>query len=687
MKCFHSACAGLLALLGALLLAAAMPAIATAQPAPSPNYDTNYRLIFPKTATAPTIDGTVLNEAAWNASFNIALEDGGETATANLRGMYDNNFVYLYAETETSSPGFKSTDVLVIGINGDNGANYHLIQIFPCALVCSATGTGQTPQLIFNTATFNGTTYSWGADSSNAPSGFDAKVGTATAGTTSKWSVEVKIPRAAYNIVDTNFFGLLIDVMATDPAAGPIGTSEQFAWPPYVDIGGTNENQIPDIENGMVPPKQWANATLSTAFGNGVSLQWSDITTNQPNPRQISLNLPNIFTAVATNTSSSGGTPVTARQVKAAFTIANFGLANAWAPIPDIVSNQTSDIQSQTSFPYQVGPWTLTAAEKAAYNTPTTLHQCLRVDLTSTDPGTMILTPSVQVNMDFVDTHSPFSGTASITLKRFPKPEGKETNTCYLRESTINVDPRLEWTSKLSGLERGRNGRYRIEVVPDKPSVLNIEVQPPPSIKLPKARVRLPAGTGGRKYPPVQIKVEPNDLITFVADGTLLIGKTQVTAGGASPAMLKALKAPVSAGRGKFLDPNSNLRGAVVGSFDGFKKTAFVIGASATIKVPEKVRALWLAINDTADGYAGERGEGFNVQIVKMPLDRYMLAANPDLARPVSASNPKVALGANLPTWQMRGGCETTRFVRIGRESFRSVKSIGSFGYMVKSTN
>ena len=86
-----------------------------------------------------------------------------------------------------------------------------------------------------------------------------------------------------------------------------------------------------------------------------------------------------------------------------------------------------------------------------------------------------------------------------------------------------------------------------------------------------------------------------------------------------------------------------------------------------------------LKTHDTQAGYEKQRGEGFQLQVVRTPIDKWMLQANPDLGRKVSGDDVFVAVGSNLPTWLLRGERDTGRFVTINRKAYRVYEPVGSF--------
>jgi hypothetical protein len=652
-----------------LLVTAGLLSGCVTVPAPSPVFNTGYRLVVPPTAAAVTVNG-LAGEAAWNDGFRFNMEDGGPFPAATLRGVADAANLYLFVEVEDSN--FGDSDVLVIGLNPDgNAANYRRIHVYPCKPtgVCPANGSNIAPTVEYWTGNRVGSVYNWTSVPA-ATAGLEAKSATAT-GATKKWSVELRIPRGApFNFVDTNFFGLFVDVARTDPTAGLFGEATQYTWPPNEFIGSANENDIlAELEGGTPGPLKWGNATLSKSFGKGVSVSSNELRTNQSDPGKISLNAGNIFYATAANYSATAGTLVAAQDVKATFKIANNGLPalGSWANIP-VAGNPTADVDiaPTAAHTFQTGVWTLSMAERTAYQNH--VNQCVRVELTSTNPNTVFINPTAMRNMQFVVTSSPFRERAAISARGVEVPGRRVDFT--LRENFINFDPQLRWTTEIGNATRLSDKLYRAQLGTGADGVLDISVLPP-DIRIPSVAVNVPAGTGGPR-PNVKLAVAAGELVTVIASGSTLIDGTPVTgAGGGLP-------------RGD--DKSGIAPGTLLGSFDGFR-TQFVIGTSATLKVPDGSGELQMKLYDTPAGYEKQRGEGLQLQVVRSRIEKWMLEANPDLARPVRGSDVYVAVGSNLPTWMLRGERDTGRLVKINGTSFRVFEPMGSFGYIVKRIN
>jgi hypothetical protein len=662
-------------------------------PSPSPLYMTGYRIVFPTVAAGPTtIDGQA-NEPAWASGFYFIMEDGGSFPAASLRGVADAEAIYLHARVDDAN--FNAEDVVVIGLNPDNTAGgYHRIHVFPCKPTgsCLESAAGQNATVEYWTGSFAGTSFTW-TSVPVATSGIQAATRTFTDPSNASikwWEVEVKVPRGPpFDFIDTNFFGFFVDVIRTDPDAGLAGEAVQYTWPPDQFIGSTNEDDVlSELDTGTLPPSAWGNATLSEAFGNGVAIRGNEIRTNhESDPSKIRLDGPNIFFATAANYTTAGGTLVTANEVTATFKIANHGLPSlgTYAPIP-VSGNPTAavNIPPTVAHEYETGAWNLTPAQRADYEANPS--QCIRVELSSTNPSTIFVNTSAMRNMVFVEATSPFRELAMLSTQGARPRPGENHVAFTLRETFVNFNPRLPWATQLQNARRddARRHVFHVEARPGPDHMLGVEVDPP-RIQLPRQRVQIAPGTGGRGRPPVRLAVRPNEVLTFITSGSIDIDGEFVTAAGTPqpdkpPQVRSRRPAPVGG-----VDAVGSRRiGALVGSFDEFAETSFMISNAATIKVPEGVTALHLRIDDDAERYERHRGNGFAVQVVRTELEPWMLTLNPELGRTVRGDDVFVTLGSNLPTWIMRGERDTGQFIRIGDASFRVFESLGSFGYIVQ---
>jgi hypothetical protein len=612
----------------------------------------------------------------------------------------------FYFEVEDMS--FNSEDVIVIGIHSGAGTNdYQRLHIYPFTTGSApANGSDLSPSSIeyYDQGTYSSST-GWSFHSAAVPAGVRARVATAT-GAYLKWSVEVKIPVGApFNIPASDYFGMYVDVARTDDIDHPTGPADaivaiQWTWPPERIIGSADEDIYGYVESGTPAPTLWGNASRATTIGNGVFIMSSDISTNQDDPSKISLNQDNIFTATPHNNSANAsGTLTTATDVKATFKIANFGLPSpsAWALIPtggpgvDLATvdpNPTAgaDIPPTGTVSLSAGPWHLSVAEAATY--AANLHQCVKVELSYTDASTVFFNSYAYRNMDFVTTSSPFERTAQVGTRGYKLAPKKDQHEFILMETAYNTPPGLAWKSKLTGFTTQGKGSYLLRVPHEQDSRLSTTITPP-AVKIRSTFVSVPPGTGGGRKAFIRIPVESDQVVTLIAEGSMQLRKSEKGPLISGPNGRDLTANDKERGTKGYLIPDQSVPqrmvGALVGTWDGFKESFFVVGQARSLKVPKGASALSLAINDHTAGYEQHGGKGFRVQVVATPLEKYFVSASSILSRDPRAEYLPIPVGANLPTWIMRGYRSTGKTIIINKTKFNALEYVGSFGYIVKS--
>ena len=667
-------------------------------------FDANYRLVFPQTATAPVIDGLIqvsgTPDPGWNNGFRYEFGiGGGSVPEAVMHGVADENNFYIYVEIEDNT--FDLWDVLVLGINPTStNTGYRRIHIFPCptgASGCPANGSGLSPTVQYWTGTpdsgqclggsLNQPTFNW---TSASASSIDAKAATAFG----KWSVEVKIPRAApFNLPSANYFGFYVNV-AKVYTVGSSQSAAQFTWPPGSNriIGCVADDIVSEIESGTPRPEQWGNATLSTAIGNGVHI--SGVKTNH-GPSTISWNQSNTFYARANNNTLVSGTLQAANDIRATFTWANFGLP-AYSDFTNVPApgNPTAaaNVPATGSLEYSTGQWTVPSGQQQFYqNNP---HWCVKAKLSSNNANTVFFHEEKMVNMQFTQTSSPFQRSAVIGTEGYELIKDQRVHEFQITEHFYNVDPKLKWQSTVKGpasLKKDEKTRtYTLSIAPKKKATLNLEVSVPLE-RIPSEKVAIRPGTGGKDLPLMTLPVKRGQLITLIAKGQIQFrreggAKALVGPGGRDIRYLKDVLTGLNESSDKqyLLKPVSSPQtaiGALIGSWDKFDKTSFYIGPSGTIKVPEKADTLYLAINDVVKGYEHHSGEGFVVNVIASDIKDYHILANTVVAKIQGVLD--MPLGANLPTVVYRGKIKTAKVIKIKGQQFHIYEDIGAFGYMV----
>lgn len=650
-------------------------------PAPGNAFDLNSRLIFPHTGQQVTVDGQA-TEAAWGDGFDYELEQGSSKPDGTLRGVATDTDFFLSAKFD-GDPSYDGFDSLVFLINPSGAdSNYHRIIVQPCgtsgAGCPGAGGNNLTPAIQYQTGTKSGGTVNWTGPVQNAaPDGIAIKAANVPGGSNNSWSVEMKIPKAALGGFTDNWMGLLVNGVVADMNAE---TAVVYSWPEQAYI--TGEIDAPG-GTGYPDVAKWGEATLSKGFGNGVSVAYYEFGSNQANPSQIALDKPNSFHAWAINNTSSGGVLVPAADVKATFTIANFGLSNAWANVPGSGNPSGAvTIPAAGAHQFETGLWSLSAAEVAAYSAHT--HQCIKVTLSSTNAGTVITQPSVQKNMDFVSINSPFESKAVLNARSFGQWMTTDKPYFRLREEFLNLDEGLDWQTRLSGATQRSKDTWLMPVGDNPEGGLGVWVNPSNKLQLPSTRVPLKPGTGGPGTRPMVAKVEGGSLVTVMVDGEVKLGPIAVNGGGIS--LSQARGAKIDLGRGEQFPPGMSDRiGAVLGSFDNFA-TSFVVGNGVTLRVPAGAAALSLKINDTEKGYGMQGGDGFSVQVIPGKKFPWMTYAFPQLAAvDRKGTMPSMLpLGASLPSWVVHGYYPTNNYIVINKKRLKIERPAGSFGYSIR---
>jgi len=666
----------------ALLLAAPLPlafmlsACPPTQPQGPVKFDKTARLVFPRTTQTITVDGQT-TEPAWADGFDYELEQGSLKPDGTLRGVSTESDVYL-ATKFNGDHGYDLFDAAVFLINPTAAdTNYHRIIVKPCGPTgagCpgNAPGTNLTPTVSYQTGALNGGgTVDWNAPVP-LPAGIDIKSSNVPGGTNNSWAIEMKIPRSALGGFNDNWMGLLVNGVVADEQAE---TAVLYAWPENSYV--TGELDIASGTGGYPPIAKWGNATLSTGFGNGVSVAYYEFGSNQANPSQIALNQPNSFHAWAINNTSAGGQLVPAADVTATFQIANFGLGNDWPNVP-VAGNPTAaaTIPAAGAHLFETGLWNLSQQEQQNYQN--NLHQCIRVTLTSTNPNTVIVQPSFQKNMDFVTINSPFESFANLSTAGFEKFMARDKPFFRLNEEFLNLEPGMKWETRLGGAERVSETGWMAKVG-GRENRLGVWVNPDDRLALPSSRVAIKPGTGGRGTEPVQVKVEPGSLVTLIVDGALKLGDIAVPGGGIG--MVQAREAKIEPR--ELPQGRPDRIGAVIGSVDGWK-TSFLVGNGTTMRMPAGASVLSLMINDSEKGYASQGGDGFSVQVIPGKANPWMLTQFPLLGSEARDRPVFLPLGATLPAWLVHGFYTTNDYISIGGKRLRIERPAGAFGYWIR---
>lgn len=656
---------------------------------PPASFNKNFRLIFPQTTNVPTING-LLTDAAWNDSFELGLEEGSTSSQAKVHGVADANNIYMHFEIEDN--GFDITDVLFVAFNpSSTDSDYHLLVIYPCEFgesSCPNDGSSINPDVDYYTGTKSGSTVTWGSPGP-APAGVSASV--ATAGGTN-WSVELKLPRGApFNFPNSSYFGFYTSIAETDLAAtNADDLVTEYTWPYNNETGDTNV--ISTITN-LPQITVWGNASLSTSIGNGVRISSSDIYTNY-GPSTIHPVDPNTFYAEAHNNTLQSGTLVTANSVRATFKWANFGLPSysSFHLIPEdatpAAGNPTgyqSILATDTAL-YSINWQTQNQAERDFYSA--NRHWCVRVDLDSTDPSTVFYDSSAQANMDFVEIASPFKANATIATKGYVLPKDSRQHDFIVEEKFYNTDPKMKWQSQIEGMNKvNSRGIYKLSIAPEKNAKLGFAVLPP-VVAIPYKEYQVKPGMDGGNNPYVQIPVRKGQIVTLISQGTVVVPPIGGTEPGTGPVVTgplgRTVKSTTLTKPVLYKSRTDQVQlGALVGSWDNFKESSFMIGAAKSLKVPAGAKYLYLATN-SIKGKEGEiAGTGYQTRAIVSDIKDYQLKTNPSLGL-TNKYTDVVPLGSNLPTVIYRGKRKTGKTLTIKGKTLHVYDSVGSFGYIVK---
>jgi hypothetical protein len=159
------------------------------------------------------------------------------------------------------------------------------------------------------------------------------------------------------------------------------------------------------------------------------------------------------------------------------------------------------------------------------------------------------------------------------------------------------------------------------------------------------ATTTLAGGYGGGDKP-VTVPVKPGMLVNLVANGVIYVDPIRKKpANGPDGFLDREMQGEFLGARGSF-NPQEHV-GALIGSFDNFR-TAFLVGGSSSVIVPDNVSELSLAVNDVAGGFGDNTGRGFMVTaILSPPSDlptRILAPGTPGNGEPARA-----VLGGDLP--------------------------------------
>jgi len=643
---------------------------------------------FRNASSTPTVDGVIAGDAAWDPGFLYVLGDGNGTTVphAIVQGRRTSDALYLAFQVNNDDT-FDTEDAIVLAFDPDGtAANQRRIHIYP-VLPAGALGSGQPNDIQYWKDSSQGSP-NW-TDPSHPPVNptptwltSNIRVTSANSGSSKHWYVEVKIPIVAgpndpgINLPATDDFGFYFSVLVAHTSSSVTNYVAEESWPLGVTVG-------PFIEDTPIA-SNWGNGIFGLV-ANGVTISTSDIGTDQVPDHHIDVDLPNVFHANAHNNMvNSSGTPIVANNVRATFRLKNFGIpgVSPWDLIPT-GNNPTPlhNVPAGGSYSFQTSAWTVPTSLRSHYLANP--NQCLEVELDTTGSDTLIVNRKAFRNTKFVDTSSPFEEHAVVGTDGYDLPAGQDSIEFLLTEHRYNTEARAPWASDITGVERIADRHYRLKARPGRDAPLKTKVTPP-HVRIPMEEVNVPAG---RLMADQKVRVRPGNIITLVAEGAIDRGGMEIKPNGADIRRLNDSEGRESE-KGYPLAPSdspSSRVGALVGSFDGFQQSAFVVGRATTVVVPAGADTLNLGINDTAEGLRKQRGDGYRVEVIQTPMDGIYAFTSSQLATKPPRRARRVALGQNLPTWILCGRRPTGTTITIRGTKFERFENSGCFGYMVKS--
>lgn len=650
---------------------------------------------FSDLSSGPTVDASIGPDARWDQGFRYVFSRGTALKDGVVQGVSTSNTLYLSFEVH-KDPQIQSTDRIELYFDPTGtDTERQKIVVTPFSNNQPPSSSASPPNQVDYYEGQSGGGFPT-SPTSSSPSWLadNVRVRTTQSGPNQReWYVEMGIPissspsTTALHVPSNDDFGFYFILRNT--AAGGTGpnTVEYNHWPEDSPLVGSF-NDVPPVED-------WGNGIIGKV-ANGVSISTSDISVSPGTASQISLNQTNTFTADVKNRMvDSQGSSVVANNVNATFRIANWGLPSQWQQIPSTsganpTANQNIPAGTPGSRNFDV-QWLLNASERSTYQADP--HQCIRVELDADGPNTLITNRQAMRNMNFVNTSSPFKDQATVGTAGYRVPDGQRVHEFLLRVFTYGTPERASWETELESsamVERLGEKLFQLRVRPEQEAALR-KVITPPEVDIPRRVVTLGANPQER----VRIDVEPGNIITFYAEGQLVLrpdadgpAAEPVGPAGRRVAELGDQREAGDQERAFLLHnqhaPESRA-GALVGSFDGFDTISFPVGRGSTIQVPDGARELTLAVNDLQGLEESYGGDGYQIEVMQTPPEEYFAHADGRVLREELKEVLFLPLGINLPSWEVQGLRRTGRTVTLEDDrSYEVVENVGSYGYLIK---
>ena len=709
-------------------------------PAVAPNKDVACFKQFtgvPYNDAAPAVDGILAGDLGWTNAFRYVRGNGSSVPDMAFQAIRDDvgKFLYLGFEVHNDSK-FDDQDAILLTFSPGSATNDRRILIFPLY-----DGTGAAPsgaprdiQYWLNSGTWNTT----GAPTPTAtPNWLSSNIKATSDASTGSWFVEVKIPIVAgpsdpgINLPSGQFpFHVNVFRWYYSP---PTINAAEFPWPAGAGLVG---GQYSEVTTSTPAPSAWGQGNLTDQnLCNGVSFDWYDIAVRHPASStlgwlQIAWNQTNDFTVTPRNDAVDANNQyMISPKVFAKFKIANWGIPSlqSWNPVAVPTASGTTTETPPRDIPAAtlagadqgwdklvLGPWSVAPADIPKYQANP--KQCVLVELDSKASGVTFKNRSAWTNMHFVAASSPFSDTASIGLRGLKPPEGKDSVEMLLSAHTYNTPPEMRWETRLDGVtEIVPNRVFRLQAKGERDVPLPSVVLPP-RVAIPSSDYQLPSNLGIPGGSPLALAVRGDNLITLLAEGSIQVrnrgpdgkplrsspagvdlrpktdGSGQVPDTGPRPTVpgdtgvLNRRSDGSSLGTQyrllASLNPAAHV-GAVIASWDGFRESSFLVGAGATLKVPRDARQLFIAINDTPEGFREHSGGEYHLQVIQTPLEKHFGVSHPEVGGDPRYDMAPIPLGSNLPTWIMCGQVPTGRKISVGGVTGDLIETVSCYGSMV----
>lgn len=683
------------------VLAACPPTQTTPTPANPSTFCFPDATGVPHNPGGPNVDGVVAGnpgDLGWTSGFRYEFVNGSTVPYASMQGIRHGSGLYLSFEVHSDVTLDAEDAVLLVFSPGGGAANDRRILIHPLFAGTGAApgGAPRTVKYWTESGSWNNAGASFAIDPAWLKNNIRVTSVLPSGSSPGKWTVEVMIPINAtpstglgtdtgINLPSSGAFGLYTNVIRVT-TSGSTQSAAELPWPAAAKLSamGTSAD-ILSAEEFTPAPGLWGKGQVSGATAcNGVFVDYAGITVSHPGgssalqPREISTTVPNVFNAAVYNDAvDASGTYVVSQSVVARFLVATKGIPGPGDWMPVAGPTPATNIPAATSATLgtaslSTAPWSVPPGDAPGYLADP--NRCVLVELHSQAAGTVFKRRSAWTNMKFVSTSSPFGDTAVIGTRGYRLPEGASEHVLLVNSFTYNTPREAGWRTQING---SQGPALRVGIRPERSARLHANVLPP-DIRIPE--VQRVVGHGGS---PAVVDVVAGGLVTIIAEGGVRLRSSQSDSIDVGPEgvdvrrlRLAAKSLPLQA-RG---EPPTRL-GALTGAWSTAPDSTFVIGRSATLRVPQSATQLYLRVDAPRDLPA--RG-AFQVQVVATPLADYMAQTNSLLGRDPRFEAVRLPVGSNLPTWITCAQRVTGRRIRIEGRVMDLVEDVGCYGVVVR---